>query len=184
MIIGDRVRLRSAERDDVPLFHQWLNDPEVTHGLSLRLPFSLASEERWFEELAGRPASEQPLAIEIRDGDAWRLIGNSGFMDVSAIDRGAEIGLFIGDKSCWDRGYGEEVVRMLLDYGFGTLNLERVWLRVYDFNPRAIRCYEKCGFVHEGRLRRAVYKHGQYGDVLVMSVLRSEWEASRGRGPK
>jgi RimJ/RimL family protein N-acetyltransferase len=85
------------------------------------------------------------------------------------------VGIFIGDKSVWDQGYGTDVMRLLLKHGFETLNLNRIYLKVYATNLRAIRCYEKVGYVPEGRLREASYKHGQYVDFILMSVLRSEY---------
>ena len=85
------------------------------------------------------------------------------------------MGLFIGDKSCWNKGYGTEVMRLLLQHGFGTLNLNRIFLRVDTENLGGIRAYEKAGFVQEARLRQADYREGRYCDDLIMSVLRSEW---------
>jgi RimJ/RimL family protein N-acetyltransferase len=69
-------------------------------------------------------------------------------------------------------------MRLLLKHGFETLNLHRIFLRVYETNPRAIRTYEKVGFVHEGRMRQALYRQGQYHDILLMSVLRPEWDSN------
>jgi len=177
MIYGKHIRLRAVEREDLPLFVKWLNDPEVIEGLIFLQPLSLEEEKRWFESLADLPASERPLAIEIRDGESWRLIGNSGFHNISQINRSSEVGIFIGDKSLWNSGYGTETMQLLLKHGFETLNLNRISLVVYDDNPGAIRAYEKAGFVLDGRLRQAKYKHGKYGDELIMSVLRSEWDA-------
>ena len=74
------------------------------------------------------------------------------------------MGLFIGDKSCWNKGYGTEVMRLLLRSGFETLNLNRIFLRVDEANKGGIRAYEKAGFVHEGRLRQAVFRDGEYRD--------------------
>ena len=177
MICGKRVRLRAVERSDLPKFHEWLNDSEVTDGLLVILPLSMRDEEKWFENAAQRRPEEQPLAIEIRQGRGWRLIGNLGFFDLDTTNRSAEFGIFIGDKSEWNKGYGTEAVQLLLKHGFETLNLHRICLRVYATNPRARRSYEKAGFVHEGTFREAVYRHGKYADVHVMSVLRSEWNA-------
>lgn len=179
IIHGERVRLRAVERSDVEKFHAWINDPEVTEGLALYLPMSMRDEESWFEGLASRPPQEKPLAIECRDGDGWKLIGNSGFFDLDHTAHSGEIGIMIGDKTYWNRGYGTEAMNLLLRHGFETLNLHRIFLRVYASNQRAIRSYEKAGFSHEGRLRDAVYKRGRYDDVLMMSILRSEWDAKK-----
>jgi len=182
MIYGNGVRLRGVERTDLPRFVEWLNDPEVTEGLTFFLPLSMAEEEKWFEGLNDRPREERPLAIEIKNGKTWRLIGNSGFHGIEWNNRSAEVGIFIGNKSVWNKGYGTEVMRLLLRHGFEALNLNRIFLRVYAGNSRAIRAYEKAGFKHEGTMRAAVYKHGKYSDVHFMSVLRSEWDAAHQEG--
>jgi diamine N-acetyltransferase len=179
MILGDRVRLRAIERTDLPQFHAWLNDPEVTEGLSHYLPLSMAEEERWFEQVMQGGAEERPLAIEIRDGESWLLTGNTGLFNLDSTNRSAEFGIFIGDKSRWDKGYGTEALQLILRHAFDTLNLNRVHLRVFANNARARRSYEKAGFVLEGTLRQAVYRRGRYIDMLIMGVLRSEWERGR-----
>lgn len=177
MIYGERVRLRGVERSDLEKFVEWINDPEVTVGLTLFLPMSSVDEEKWFEGVMQRPQEQKPLVIDMKKGDGWRLIGNSSFFDFDWVARSAEVGIMIGDKSVWNQGYGTEVMTLLLRHGFKTLNLNRIYLRVYAENERAIRTYEKVGFVHEGRKRQAVYKNGKYSDILMMSVLRAEWDA-------
>jgi RimJ/RimL family protein N-acetyltransferase len=184
MIYGERVRLRAVEREDVKKYYDWVNDPEVTHGLSLHLPLSSADEERWFERVTQGDPNEKPLAIEARDGDGWRLIGNCGVFGIEWVNSSGELGIMIGDKSAWDKGYGTEVMKLLLRHCFETLNLNRVYLRVYADNARARRAYAKAGFVEEGRMRQAVFKHGKYDDVVLMSVLRSEWPAGREKKEK
>ena len=182
MILGKRIRLRRNERTDIARFVEWLNDPEVRRYLSFIMPISTANEEQWFENMLKLPAAQQPFAIEIRaaapdkETEAWQMIGNCSFMDVDNTARSAEVGLFIGDKSCWNKGYGTEVMRLLLHIGFETLNLNRIFLRVDEDNKGGIRAYEKAGFVHEGRLRKAVYRDGQYHDMFIMSVIRPEWK--------
>ncbi len=175
MIYGKRIRLRAPEKGDVPRFTAWLNDPEVRQGLSMYLPLSIAEEERWFENMLQQPANEHPLTIEVRQGESWIPIGNCGFMNIEWRNRASEVGIFIGEKSFWNQGYGTETMRLLLEHGFQTLNLNRIFLRVFGNNARAIRSYEKAGFIHEGRMRQAEYQAGAYIDVLLMSVLRSEW---------
>ena len=179
IIYGKRVRLRGAERGDLEKFVVWINDPEVTEGLTLFLPMSTVDEEKWFENAMQRLQEEKPLVVDMKDGTDWRLIGNSSFFDFDWIARSAEVGIMIGEKTIWNQGYGTEVMGLLLRHGFETLNLNRVYLRVYAENKRAIRTYEKAGFVHEGRMRQAVFKHGSYSDVLYMSVLREEWNARK-----
>jgi RimJ/RimL family protein N-acetyltransferase len=179
VIYGERVRLRAAERGDVKKFCGWVNDPDVTRYLSLYLPMSTVDEENWFEAMIKRDQSEKTLVIEVRDGDAWKMIGNCAVFGIDSVNRLGELGIMLGEKDEWNKGYGTETMILLLRHCFDTLNLNRAYLRVYADNLRAKRSYEKAGFVEEGRLREAVYKRGNYDDVIVMSVLRSEWVARK-----
>jgi RimJ/RimL family protein N-acetyltransferase len=179
IIYGERIRFRRPERTDLELFVEWVNDPEVTENLSLYLPMAFWEEEAWFDALSKRPPTERPLVIETRESEGWRAIGNCGYHQVDTITRSGEVGIMIGDKSVWNQGYGTEAMRLLVKHGFETLNLNRVQLLVYDNNIWAIRTYEKVGFVHEGRQRQAMYKNGMYKDILMMSILRSEWESGQ-----
>lgn len=180
MIVGRNIRLRALERNDLPCLKEWLNDAEVTDGLATFLPLSMADEEQWFDRMFHLEQEEKPLAIDLKEDGAWRLIGDVGFFNLEWTNRSAEFGILIGDKSVWNKGYGTESVRLLLKHGFETLNLHRIYLRVYATNPRARRSYEKVGFVLEGTLREAVYRHGRYSDIHIMSVLRSEWNTAEG----
>ena len=110
MIYGKRVRLRSAERSDLEKFVEWINDPEVTAGLTLFLPMSSVDEEKWFDTAMQKPQEEKPLVIDMKDGTDWRLIGNSSFFDFDWVARAAEVGIMIGDKTVWNQGYGTEVM--------------------------------------------------------------------------
>jgi diamine N-acetyltransferase len=175
MITGKNIRLRAPERDDIPRFVAWLNDEEVIAGLTLYHPLSEAEEETWFDTMLKNPTPQHPMVIEIQVGEDWVPVGNCGFHDIDWRNRSAELGIFIGEKKFWNQGYGTSVMRLLLHYGFDTLNLNRIWLRVFSDNPRAVRTYEKAGFIHEGRQREAAFKRGKYVDTLLMSVLRSEW---------
>ena len=181
MIYGERIRLRATERNDVKTFYNWVNDPEVTRYLSMYLPLSTVDEETWFNSMSQRPQSEKTLSIEIRNESGWKMIGNCGVFDIDTVTRSGELGIMLGEKDEWNKGYGTEAMMLLVQHCFNTLNFNRVHLRVYAENLRAKRSYEKAGFVEEGRMREAVYKHGKYDDVIVMSVLRSEWIQKKGK---
>lgn len=179
MIRGERVRLRAIEKADLPAFVRWLNDPEIRQGISLNRPISLDEEEEWFADLLKKPQQERPLAIEIQpdpDKEEWAFVGNCGLFDIDWESRSAEIGIHIGEKKYWDQGFGTRVMRLVCKHAFGDLNLHRVWLRVFETNQRAIRAYEKAGFTQEGRFREGKHLDGKYVDVLIMSVLRPEWQ--------
>ena len=173
MIEGDKTRLRRIERTDIPTFVRWFSDPEVREFLLINRPISMAEEERWFENQLNDQNSEL-FAIETHDG---RHIGNVGLHQLDWIHRSAEMGIVIGEKEFWGKGYGSDAVQALLGFAFDELNLHRISLKVYEDNDRAIRAYEKSGFQHEGRLRDAIYRKGRYYDEMVMSVLCHEFHS-------
>jgi diamine N-acetyltransferase len=175
MILGKKVRLRPIERDDLPRFVEWFGDPEVRRHLAIYLPFSLAQEERWFENLQGRLERQEDVLLAIETADGVH-IGNLGLHGINWKDRSAELGIAIGEKAYWNQGYGTDAMRTLLGLAFRELNLHRVLLRVDADNARAIRCYEKAGFQREGTSREAVFSEGSYRDQYVMSILESEFE--------
>jgi RimJ/RimL family protein N-acetyltransferase len=176
MLQGDNVRLRAIEHSDLPRFVTWMNDPQVRRGLARCLPMSLAEEEDWFTKMLQTPAEEHVLVIEVQVENVWKSIGGCGFHLIDWRNRSASVGISIGEREAWDHGHGTQAMKLLLAHGFETLNLHRIWLLVYASNPRAIRCYEKVGFVPEGRQREANFREGRYEDVLVMSMLREEWK--------
>jgi len=172
MLHGERVRLRAIERTDLARCVRWFNDPDVVRHLTIYAPLSMAQEERWFERLQD-DESRHLFAIETEDAEH---IGNLGLEDLNWKDRSAQLGIAIGHKGHWGHGYGTDAVRTVLRFAFEELNLHRVWLTVHDDNPRAIRCYEKCGFRREGLDREARYSDGAYHDSFRMGILDYEFK--------
>jgi RimJ/RimL family protein N-acetyltransferase len=183
MASEQKLRLRPLEREDLPVFVRWFSDPEVLEYLGLHNPISMAREEKWFDKVLAAPEDEHPYVIEVEEKGEWRIIGNMSFFDLNTTDRGAEIGIVIGDKASWSRGYGTDAMRAMVRRGFNDLGLHRIYLHVFAENTRGIRCYEKVGFVREGLLREAGWKNGKFRDVILMSILFPDWVQSN-RGEK
>ena len=186
-IYGERVRLRAAEQNETSLFLTWVNDPEVIEHLTLAYPMSQYEEDRWYEKMMTLPPVEHPFVIDIKDDSqpgGYRPIGTCQFHNVDWRSRSAEVGIMIGEKAFWNQGYGTETMKLMLKHGFETVNLHRIWLRVYAKNTRGIKAYEKAGYQYEGKFREAHYQHGQYYDVHFMSVLRQEWNATNSENQK
>ncbi|MCA1825171.1 MAG: GNAT family N-acetyltransferase, partial [Frankia sp.] len=149
MYEGKLVRLRAQEPADIPLLFQWFNDPEVTSYLALRYPLSMRDEQDFVESVKSVGYQHAHFAIEAKDtGD---LIGGVDLREVSAENRHADLGIALGNKAYWDRGYGTDAMRTICRFGFEEMNLHRIQLWVHGTNPRAQRVYEKIGFVVEGR---------------------------------
>jgi len=176
MIEGKLTNLRAQEVTDLDRLHAWINDREVTRFLSMRYQVSYAAEEVWVRDRASRAIAfgDVHFAIETKDGVH---IGGIGFHQTSPEDRRARLGVMIGDKAYWSKGYGTDAMVTFLRFAFGEMNLHRVDLTVDAENERAIACYRKCGFVEEVRQRRARYGRGRYGDQLIMGILRDEFSA-------
>lgn len=175
-LIGEKIYLRPLEMEDASAMVPWMNDSDVTRSLKVARPTNL-EDERAFIERVTKGDRDIPVAIMTRAGD--RFIGTAGLMMIQWRERQACFGISIGDKSHWGRGYGTEATRLLTEHAFQVLNLNRVWLHVYDFNTAGMRAYEKTGFQREGILRQATFVEGAYRDVHVMAILRDEWLAAR-----
>ncbi len=178
---GEKIRLRAIEREDLPRYVEWFADSAVSENLSGQIPMSLTHEERWYEENLKQPLDQQALAVDLRGSRGkWEHIGGTGFHIIDKRNRFAECGIFIGAKKYWNKGYGRDILLTLLVYGFNTLNLNRVQLRVMEYNVRAIHLYETIGFIREGSMREAHFHRGRFWDMHLYSILRREWEARYG----
>jgi RimJ/RimL family protein N-acetyltransferase len=180
MLFGKRIRLRAIERSDIDTFVRWFNDPDLRHFLEAYEPMSRAQEERWFESHLNKESVifgiEAPgLGADAEGANGWVLIGNVGLERVDWKNRSAVLGIAMGEKAYWGKGFGTDAVRTILRYCFHELNLHRVQLVVYDFNTRAMRCYEKAGFRREGTRRQAHFHRGTYHDIHMMGILRDEF---------
>ncbi|MGB9587389.1 MAG: GNAT family N-acetyltransferase [Armatimonadota bacterium] len=174
MIRGEKTILRAIEPSDVRQLWEWTQDEEIMRLRNFPVvPTSLAEAERDFEESLGQDPSLVRLAITTMDG---KLIGEIALRNIDYRNGNADFTIAIGDRDYWGHGYGTDAIRALMQYAFEQLNLYRITLYVHAFNHRAIRAYEHCGFRHEGCLRRAQYLDGQRSDVLIMGLLREDFE--------
>ncbi len=180
MIEGEHVRLRKLERADLPLLHGWMNDRDVMawarfspdHMVSLS-----ALEKDYEKELVGEDRERTTFIIEERA--AGRPIG---WCTVRTGDRkhvSANVGIGLGEKVLWGKGYGSEAVGLLLGIVFDQQAWHRAELYTLADNVRAIRSAQKCGFRRCGLEHESVYYDGAYHDVVEMEQLRSEWHAPK-----
>ena len=173
-LIGPRLYFRPLEREDAPRLAGFVNDPEVRRTVLTHRPMSVGAEEAF---LAGLSNATSDVMFGICPRDKDTLIGVTGLHKLDTKDRRADFGLLIGDKTQWGKGYGTEATRLMLDYAFGTLNLNKVTLEVFSNNPAGLRAYVKAGFQREGLLRQQHFIEGRYVDGILMGVLRERWTA-------
>ena len=174
-LIGKKCYLSPPSLEDAERWTEWDNDLEVTipMGEEAYIPFSVEKNREIIENLI----TKQNHNFNIVDLKTNKPIGRCMLFAVDQVDRRAMFGIGIGDKTYWDKGYGQEATRLLLDYGFNLLNLHNIMLGVYSFNQRAIACYKKIGFKEIGRRREARIIGGKKYDVVLMDTLASEFRS-------
>ena len=174
---GELVRLSAVDPKELgDSFSRWHRDSEFMRLLNTNAArlHSAKKMQKWLEEDLEDQKNEQHW-FTIRRLTDDKLLGDIDLFVYDWPSRDAFVGLGIGEREFWGKGYGTDVMRLALRYAFLELNLQRVSLTVFEYNPRAIRSYEKAGFKHEGRIRQALNKAGQRWDMLFMGVLRQEW---------
>ena len=180
---GKLVRLSAFDPEEVGrAFANWFRDSELTR-LFGSLPQHLESAKSVTRSLE-KDAEEMSLEtyyFSIRTLDEDKLIGDVDLDIVTWPGRDAFVGISIGDREYWSKGYGTDAMNTLLRFAFTEINLRRVTLTVFEYNPRAIRSYEKAGFRHEGHLRQFLNREGRRWNELYMGILREEWMEQNGK---
>lgn len=172
---GTLVYLRPREEDDGETIHAWYQDTRIA-TLMGDLPRSLAWRRSRYDTLLGEEGTDTYFFVICRLEDDLPV----GRLDLFSIDRAhgsAAFGLAIGDPAMWGKGYGSDAVNAVMDFAFGQLRLERLWLDTDAHNLRAQAIYTKAGFVREGVFRRAFYQDGRWSDDVRMAMIREEWLA-------
>ena len=167
---GKILKLRPLEIDDVDHILPYFNDEDVRQYLAVVFPINRMLERNFIESLY-RDKENIVLGMEV----SGTLIGAIGLHRIDWVNRSAELGIAIFRKEYWNKGYGTESIKLVQRYAFEYLNLNRIYLKVYEYNERAIHVYENCGFKVEGRLRKAKYSKRKYWDVLIMGILSEEY---------
>ena len=173
MLKGERVRLRAFELSDAETVWGWYQDHEFSVLDGNIYGASLETIRVFVQSMASPSYADVSLGIETEDG---ALIGLIRLKRGTPEDRHADFGIAI-ERAYWDRGYGTDATRTLLRFAFEEMNLHRVSLTVLDYNTRAQRCYEKCGFRIEGRARSARYRDGRWCDEILMGILEDQFVA-------
>jgi RimJ/RimL family protein N-acetyltransferase len=171
-IIGKTVYLRAPESGDEIIAATSENHPDPRENLFYALPTSIGEQK---EKLAREQADPHTIVFTICSKDQNRAIGKTSFVRIDWIGRMATFYLAIAEAVNWQKGYGGEVIRLMVEYAFQTLNLNRIQLHVFEDNAAAVKIYKKNGFIIEGTLHQAMYHDGRYCNFYLMALLRSDW---------
>ncbi len=172
IIKGEKVILRPIRLSDAPRFVKWFNDPKFNKFMLVRKA-TLREEIKWIKDLAKKKKTDLVFAIETESGNH---IGSVGLHQINKEYGHATLGIMIGGRRYWNKGYGTDASRAIINYGFKKMKLHRIGLDVYEYNPRAIKVYKRLGFKIEGRKRELTKLNGKYYDAFYMGLLGSEWK--------
>jgi RimJ/RimL family protein N-acetyltransferase len=170
MIAGEHVILRAFEPEDAERCYRWMNDPNIVRTLKTRYPIAFSNEVEWLERAMHASNNERHFAIERKDDRSH--IGNASIHDIDWVSRNAWFGLFVGEPSAWNRGFGGDAIGTLVRFAFDDMNLTKLRINVFDYNDRAKHVLEARGFVQEGKLERDFYREGQWHDIVILSIFR------------
>lgn len=171
---SNRIRLTAFHSEDVEVITRWYQDAEFMRlfDATPAFPRTTGKWQKWYDELSN---AKDDYNFAIRPIADDTLIGWISVDGILWNNRTGWIGLAIGDPQHRGKGYGYEAMRLLLKFAFHEINLYRVQLSVFSYNPAAIRLYEKLGFVREGVQREFLQRDGQRYDLIFYGLLASEW---------
>lgn len=169
---GGRVVLREKRPEDAPNDYRWRTDEELSR-LDAAAPLRMSFREfaRYYQDELRYPTPwSRRFAIDTAEG---KHIGNCMYYDIDAVAREAEVGIMIGDKAYWSQGYGFDAMVLLVEHIFDTTPMERLYLHTLEWNTRARRSFQRCGFVEVGLVRRGGYT------FMLMELRRQRWQQVR-----
>ncbi|EFH86777.1 GNAT family N-acetyltransferase [Ktedonobacter racemifer] len=170
-LMGQKIVLGPIQRSLLPYYQKWMNDPEVNESRIYTLrPLTWEATEAWYEQTS-KESNLDAVFFTIYERVGMRPIGTTMLFDISFFNQSAEFAISIGEKDCWNKGYGTESTILMLNYAFQNVCLHSVRLRTLSFNERAIRVYLRAGFQIAGKWRDAHPFKGQKHDIVLMDCL-------------
>lgn len=173
--IGKSCALTVRIDDEIPTYTDAIMRQDTTRYL---LTGSYPMREIDTKEIWDKERKNRDVLFSVYTGECGYFIGICGLHNIRDVYQSAELRILIFNVEHIGKGVGTEACKLLVDYGFNRLNLHRIWLGVNADNERAVKCYEKVGFTHEGRLREDIFYHGKWADVIRMGILRHEWSST------
>lgn len=169
MMRREKTRLYPIDKENLPLIVLWRNDDEILGNLFSFLPLNNEKEEIWYEDYI-RDSERQYFMIQ--EKGSIKTIGIIGLDNIDYKNGRALLTIIIGDKHYQNQGYGTDALLSIIKFAFEEMNLRKITAEVFADNNAALRLYRKCGFILEGCLSKEIYKHGQYKDVLILSLFK------------
>ena len=176
MLNGKNIYIRLTEKEDLNLKVKWINDEEIRKTLMFDWPLSYAGTKKWFEQQL-LDNSRKNFVIVYKESQ--KIIGITGLRNINIRHSRAQFYITIGEKNFWGKHIPDEVMPLVLEYGFFELGLNKIYLYTIPNNERARKVYIRNGFIHEGILRIHFFCNGNYQDSWVMSILKCEYRENK-----
>ena len=175
MLKGKKIKLVRVEKKDLGKLLGWRNNPEFRKHFREYRELSMAEQKKWYKEkVLGNPTTMMFAIRRLKDN---ALLGCCGLVYISHVYRHADLSLYIGWKDAYidKKGYAIEAARLLLDYGFRELGLNKMWTEIYVFDKKKKKLYDRLGFRVDGVLRDNYFYNGKFWNSYILSILSSEW---------
>lgn len=176
MLSDKYIKLAPIAEHDLEQTRSWANDIKLNFDILRVLPVSEPEQRLWYENLCHDPSR---IVFTVKTIDEGVHIGNAGLYHIDYLHRRAEFWMLIGNEKYRGMGFGSEIFRLMLRFGFNFVNLNRLYLYVRRDNSCAIAVYNKFNMIEEGILRQHYFIQGHYVDVLIMSLLREEYDPNQ-----
>lgn len=171
MLSDDLIYLRKLAPTDLDRTWVWINDPQVYLKIGSHVPISKSAQQKWFERV-DQSSDKIILAICLKEGDVH--VGNVSLDSIENRHRTARLSIFIGDAGQRGKSLGTRALKLLANYAFNFLNLNKVWCKATAGDEQIVRFYENLGFKIEGVMRQHEFIDGHYSDKIIFGLLRDE----------
>lgn len=169
------IYLRKVRVEDATSYQKGTIEEEIRYMTGTKKEFTLEEIKNYLEKIV-KDDSREDYAICLNDTE--EMIGELTLFDIDSPNHAAGFRISMNEVKYTSKGYGTEAIKLIIDYVFFDLKLNRLQLEVFSHNVRGIRAYEKVGFIKEGVLREALYYEGKYSDEIIMSIVRSDFNLS------
>ena len=175
MLVGEKVSLHAVESEDLNQLKDWRNNTEFRKHFREYRELNMRQQQIWFEEKVVKDPTT--LMFSIRRIDDNQLLGCCGYVYINWVHRHADLSLYIGWRDAYvdKKGYAKESCKLLLDYGFNELCLNKVWTEIYEFDRKKKTLYDQFGFKQDGLLRQNYWYDNKWWDSRILSLLTSEY---------
>ena len=165
MISSNTILLRDPVEEDSDLYFKWINDKKLVEFNSVFKPISKKEHTKWFTKIF---TIKDIKIFSIIEKNTNKLIGSCSLRKINKIKECAELQIRLGESAFRNRGYGTEAVRLLVYYGFNKLNLNKIYLHVFENNTRAVKAYEKNNFKKEKLIKKFLLDNDTYKNAYLM----------------